>query len=774
MSPLPTATRAPRYLAWAWLAAHLLCLVALGWLLRDGLPADTRLTAMLPEDRQAPLVERASAKLGTSFEDRFVLLVHADDLSSVTPALAEVLTELTGNDGAASVIDTLTWRDTDLLDDDPQAALDAYRYRLLTPEIRQAIDADGGNSLVEPALKTLFSPDARPDPLRDPFGLLDAWLEERTTSRVIPRDGRLSIDIDGQRFNLLIGKLATSPYAPDAQQRLTTALADFQANHPEATLLRSGLIFHAAAGAEQAKHEISTIGLGALLGLIVVLLIVFRSPRVLLALLLPLGSGLLMALTLTLALFGSLHLLTLAFGASLIGIAIDYALHLQSHRAIAGRAFRLRALLPGLALGLASSLVAYLAQTLTPLPGLRQMAVFAALGLLGAWLSVVLWLPRLHLPVSPATARLATRWERLTRSPWHLKPGIVGVAAVILVAVCAWRLHSDDSLRLLSSSPDALLEQERIVQQHLGNDTGTHYLLVRGDDEAALLGRLDALHTPLDTLQRQGVISGHVDLADSVPPPERQNADLARVERLYQAPLANLFERANLPDTLAERARARLEESPVLDVATWLDSPLGETQRRLWLGNTDDGDVAASVALQGVADGDGEAPLRQLAADTPSVTYVDRIERLSGLLGELRTHIAEWLSLGLILLGVGLTLRYRRRTWRVLLPPLGATLIVLTSFAMAGIPLNVFSQLGLLLVLGIGLDAGIFNAEHPRQAAAWLAISLSTLTSLLAFGLLAFSATPALHYLGLTCLIGLAAVWGLVYLLRPGPRGDAG
>nr|CDQ34949.1 hopanoid biosynthesis associated RND transporter like protein HpnN [Virgibacillus halodenitrificans] len=771
MSPLPTATRAPRYLAWAWLVAHLLCLVALGWLLRDGLPADTRLTAMLPEDRQAPLVEQASAKLGTSFEDRFVLLVHADDLSSTMPALAEALT---GDDGAASVIDTLTWRDTDLLDDDPKTALDAYRYRLLTPEIRQSIDADGGESLVAPALKTLFSPAARPDPRRDPFGLLDAWLEERTTSRITPHDGRLSIDIDGQRFNLLIGKLATSPYAPDAQQRLTRTLEDFQIAHPEATLLRSGLIFHAAAGAEQAKHEISTIGLGALLGLIAVLLIVFRSPRVLLALLLPLGSGLLMALTLTLALFGSLHLLTLAFGASLIGIAIDYALHLQSHRAIAGRDFRLRALLPGLTLGLASSLVAYLAQTLTPLPGLRQMAVFAALGLLGAWLSVVLWLPRLRLPISPATARLATRWERLTRSPWRLKPGVVSVVAVMLLAICVWRLHSDDSLRLLSSSPDALLEQERIVQQHLGNDTGTHYLLVRGDDEATLLERLSALHTPLDTLQRQGVISGHVDLADSVPPPERQNANLARVERLYQAPLSHLFERANLPDTLAERARARLDESPLLDVTTWLDTPLGESQQRLWLGKTDDGGVAASVALQGVADGDGEAPLRQLAADTPGVTYVDRIERLSGLLGELRTHIAEWLALGLILLGMGLTLRYRRRTWRVLLPPLGATLIVLTSFAVAGIPLNVFSQLGLLLVLGIGLDAGIFNAEHPRQAAAWLAISLSTLTSLLAFGLLAFSATPALHYLGLTCLIGLAAVWGLVYLLRPGPRGDAG
>jgi predicted exporter len=72
-------------------------------------------------------------------------------------------------------------------------------------------------------------------------------------------------------------------------------------------------------------------------------------------------------------------------------------------------------------------------------------------------------------------------------------------------------------------------------------------------------------------------------------------------------------------------------------------------------------------------------------------------------------------------------------------------------------------------VLGIGLDAGIFSTEHPDDPAAWLAISLSCASSLLAFGLLAFSATPALHFLGTTCLTGLTASWLLVPFSR-GPR----
>ncbi len=206
-------------------------------------------------------------------------------------------------------------------------------------------------------------------------------------------------------------------------------------------------------------------------------------------------------------------------------------------------------------------------------------------------------------------------------------------------------------------------------------------------------------------------------------------------------------------------------------MADWLDTPLGQYQQRLWLGETPDGGVAAMVVVSGARDAETGRTLQAVADAVGSpqvrVEYVDRVDRIGALLGELRRHTAVWVVLAMALMTLALVWRYRRRAWRVIVPPFGATLIVLTAFALAGVPLNIFNQLGLLLVLGIGLDAGIFNVEHARQPSAWLAITLSTLTSLLAFGMLAFSVTPALHYLGLTCLIGLASVWVLVPWVRP-------
>lgn len=766
LSSRPAAWLSPRPLAWLWAAILVGCTLLLAWQLRDGLPSDTRLTALLPEDRQASLIEQASAQLGQPFENRFVLLLAADDLPKASAALAERLSQLPD-------LARLDWRDVDLADADPSETLGDYRYRLLTPALQATIDADGGTTLIEPALERLFSPLGSPQPVRDPFGLLARWLNVQDDARIEAWQGLLTVrDGAGTRRALLAGQLAGSPYALPTQQALVAQLAAFERAHPKAELLQSGLIFHAAAGARQARSEISTIGLGAFAGLIVILLTVFRSPRTLVALLLPLIGGLLFALPLTLALFGRLHLLTLAFGASLIGVAIDYALHLQSDRAIRGASFRLRPLLPGLALGLASSLVAYLAQALTPLPGLRQMATFAALGLIGAWLCVVLWLPRLRLPAHPATARLAERLWRATTPRRRLSPGVALLGLALMLAIVAGRLEVNDSLRLLNPSSPQRLAEERQVQTLLGSDTGSHYLLVRAGDEAALLERLAALGDALDARIDAGLAIGYDNLAERVPPPAEQRANLARVRRLYGAPLAALVERAGLPPQTLTRARATLDDVPLLRVADWLAMPAGERDRRLWLGRVDAaggdqaGMLAATLLLTGVDAPDEVAALQQLAAGDDAVSYVDRVARLSALLGELRRHIAGWVAAALAGLMLVLAWRYRRRAWRVAAPALGALLGVLTLFAIAGIPLNLFSQLGMLLVLGIGLDAGIFSAEHGRHPATWLAITLSTLTSVLAFGLLAFSATPALHNLGLTCLIGLTLVWLLVPWVR--------
>jgi predicted exporter len=108
--------------------------------------------------------------------------------------------------------------------------------------------------------------------------------------------------------------------------------------------------------------------------------------------------------------------------------------------------------------------------------------------------------------------------------------------------------------------------------------------------------------------------------------------------------------------------------------------------------------------------------------------------------------------------------RYRSVTWRVLAPTALASIATLALLGIAGQNLQLFHVLALMLLLGVGVDYGIFLHEHlsRRDSVAWLAVGLSALSTLLSFGLLSLSKTPALQAFGLTMLIGTVAVWLIV------------
>ncbi|HVH90331.1 MAG TPA: hypothetical protein VM783_02970, partial [Candidatus Acidoferrum sp.] len=148
------------------------------------------------------------------------------------------------------------------------------------------------------------------------------------------------------------------------------------------------------------------------LGIIVLMWFTFHSLKSIALMMLSVGIGCFGALSVCWLLFERIHLLTLVFGASLIGGAQDYGTYFLCNRLAAdAQPFDswqlLRRLLPALVLTLVTTVIGYMGLALTPFPGLRQMAVFSALGLIFAWLTVVFWFPALVRTGTLKSARLA-------------------------------------------------------------------------------------------------------------------------------------------------------------------------------------------------------------------------------------------------------------------------------------------------------------------------------------------------------------------------------
>ena len=101
--------------------------------------------------------------------------------------------------------------------------------------------------------------------------------------------------------------------------------------------------------------------------------------------------------------------------------------------------------------------------------------------------------------------------------------------------------------------------------------------------------------------------------------------------------------------------------------------------------------------------------------------------------------------------------------------PVSATAVTVTVLSIAGEPLTVFHSMALFLVLGLGMDYVIFVEEMGDEGAStMLAVLLSALTSLLSFGLLAWSSMTVVNAFGITVLIGNGAnlVGAMLYRLR--------
>jgi predicted exporter len=766
-----TETAPPRrhWLAWGWALLVLACTLHLALVgSRGDLPIDTDVMALLPQDTRHPAAEQALARLSDAASRRVIVVLAAGDFASVRDAASEIQSQFAAPDSPLQPAPGAAGASRELIE-----FYAPWRERLLASADRERLAGQSPAQAAQAALQALYRPGPglrALGPLDDPLGSFSAWLGERAgATRLRPRDGWLWQSSDGRELIVLPFELRASALSVSAlqqlQPRLTVARGAAAARGAE--MLAAGVPVHAAAAALQAEREMSLIGAGAALGIVLLMLLCFRRVRPMLLVLGSVGVGLIVALSLCLLLFERVHLLTLVFGASLVGVAEDYAIHWLSARALAppGKRERAtRALVPGLWLAFATSAFGYLALALAPFPGLQQMALFSILGLAGALVSALLWMPRLigrepaATAMSLALAGSFRNWPRIRATPASL--GAVAVLLLLALAGAA-RLRTSDDLRALQSSPPALVAEQARIGAWLAEPSPVQFYLVQGQDHAELLAREEALVAKLEALRLENFIDGHRALSDWVPSPARQAQDRALAQ-----PAATAARQAIEAELGGSNAAAMPLADQPLTLDPWLASPLAQPLRPLYLGQID-GAFQSVVQVHGLRSAEQLPRLQAQARGLPGVAWVDRIGDYSRLLREYRIAMVKVLVASIVLVAVLLAWRYRRQAWRVLLPTLFAMCAVLAWLGWRGEPLQLFHVLGLIVLLGMADDYGIFLLEADAAGPAWLGVVLGAINTLLAFGLLAFSGTPALAAFGLTLLIGIAVAWLLAPTMAP-------
>ncbi|MFI8338182.1 MMPL family transporter [Pseudomonas taetrolens] len=753
--------RSERWLPRGFLILLLAVLAMAGWQWRDGPPLSANLMDLVPGESPDALELSAEQRMQEPLNREMLVLVGSDDRQQAITRAQQIAEQWQ----ASGVFEKVQWN--------LQADLPALREQLLRGRLAMLSRDDRTQLIAHPdafiqqRVQTLFDPFTG-------FSLVpsqDDWLgltgriqnsqPQRGAVQLDIGSGALIADADGKSWVLLRARTHGNAFDMKLPLRVAALLEQSreQAAHDGVQLLAASGLLYAASGQQQATREITWVGGGATVGILLLLLLAFRRWRVLLAFV-PVLVGMLFGAVACVAFFGSMHVMTLVLGSSLIGVAVDYPLHYLS-KSWSLKPWRswpaLRLTLPGLSLSLATSCIGYLALAFTPFPALTQIAIFSAAGLIGAYLSAVCLLPALlkgvelrpaQWPLNIAQTLLNVREALLKRLP---TPALLGLL-LVFCAIGLWHLTSKNDIRQWVGAPPGLMAEAQAIARITGYQPTSQFFLVRADNEQQLLERHTALSERLDQLVHMEKLQGYLALNQLVGLPSEQQHVRVALDQLPQhwQPLLDL----GVPETALQAELAQLKALPEQTIDDALRGPLAEPWRMLWLGKQEAG-VAAMVSLQGL---NNASLLRVQAEGLPGVQLVDRLGDLNTVFAATQISAAELKLLSCVLIVLLLIAPFGfGGALRIVALPLLAALCSLASLGWLGQPLTLFSLFGLLLVTAISVDYAILMREQIGGAAvSLLGTLLAALTTWLSFGLLAVSSTPAVSNFGLAVSLGLA------------------
>ncbi len=511
------------------------------------------------------------------------------------------------------------------------------------------------------------------------------------------------------------------------------------------------------------------------------LLLLYRSPRVLALGLLPVASGALAGVAAVSLGFGSVHGITLGFGVTLIGEGVDYAIYLFT-QTVPGTPPQttLARIWPTLRLGVLTSICGFAAMLFSGFPGLAQLGLFSIAGLVVAAVVTRGVLPPLTpAGFAPAGVHALTPYVMgaLRRAPMLRVPLLAAVVLCAAFLVFQRGPLLSDSLSSLSpvSARDQLLDQQ--LRAELGAPDVRYLVVIHAATQEQALVASEHAAAALSRSVRQRRLEGFDSPAAILPSLKVQR------ERQSALPEADHL-RANLRQAMRGLPfRDDAFESFIRDVEMARAAPLldrGSLDGTGLAGKFDtllikrSADWVAMMPLRGATDVEGIA--RDIG-NVPggSVTVLDLKRESDQLYRTYRDEVVRNSLLGAAAIIVLLlaSLRSPRRVVVVVAPLAAAVVVTVAVMSMVEGRLTLFHLVGMLLVVAVGSNYSLFfeQSGSPATPPERVIVSLvfAVLSTMIGFGLLALSSVPVLHAIGGTVALGavLSLIFAAVMNRRP-------
>lgn len=535
------------------------------------------------------------------------------------------------------------------------------------------------------------------------------------------------------RAALILARFRDAPFEPGPVMQLVSSLGDLAGDariHVIGPRVISARInAETTSGARMAA-------IGASVFLLLWLIFVLKDARGFVLALLPVALGGVTAIICVQLIFGPVHVIALGFGGTLLGLSLDYPLHLLGQPQ--GRQAQNFVLI-----GAMTTAAGFLAMLGSGVVALMQTGVFVAAGLIAAALCARILIAGESLELR---SFVLPRW----RWPGRGRPWVELVLAILALAVI-WRSGTPEPRALFEPPEDLTASMEKLADW-IDLPSERYSIRVEADNLQDLLKTQAELRPLLDDLVQSGQLGGYRMDADMLG--DGGNADLPSPADFAALAKQALLLAAMSPDyattQLAEYQRAL--EQPALSAQDIQELPeLSFALARLEIYP---GHVRSEISLFN--------PIHPEALTwaVGGAQLADAAGPLTKGLSSLRHEVLIWLGIGglasMITLLAGL--RDPAATLRLALTTLATAALTGALMSIWTGPLDIFQIVALTLVVGISIDYGLF-LRGPRENESTLdnggSVALCAGSTIIAFAFMTASPIRLLHEIGLTVVLGV-------------------
>lgn len=525
--------------------------------------------------------------------------------------------------------------------------------------------------------------------------------------------------------------------------------------------------------AVKARHSIQktlkVLSVVASILIVALLFIAYRSLTLVVLAGLPIISAILFSMAMANMIYGYVHGITLAFGITLLGICIDYPVHLFSHlREDWAVDFSLNQIMPTMLLGFATTGLGYMVLMFSGFQGLEQLAIFAVTGLASA-LAVTRWVLPSLLKNTMASENL--RFLRCDSFVGHAGSRYTLLALLAFAAVLmVWNAFIDGNIwqkDISSLSPvptkDRLLDRE--IRRDLKAAEVNHVFIQVNDDVQQILQNTERLASELQALVDEGLVDQVLAPTNLLPSEKHQRDNQQMLPSREE--LESIVRRAVDGTPFKQEIFGQFIEDVVQQrqLETLTPEDIYKTPVGRLIGSDlfqRSGTWISIIRLSGVKD---EGELVAWLHNHPELArdYLNLRQHTSELLGSYADNVVHWLITGLFVMFVVLLIRMRSiaSAIRVMLAPVLAILISIGLNIWFCGEVNLFHLMSVLMIIGLGIDYSLFINRRSSDAAdkynSCHGVLISACSTLLAFGVLILSDVAVLMAIGQTVAIGVIA-----------------